>query len=166
MRSGGPSLAARGFTLIEMLVTLALVGVLAMAALPVAEATATRAKEQELKTALRQIRAALDQYKNASDMGLIRRSPGESGYPPSLDLLAKPVGGVAAEIGPGQLPLIFLREVPRDPFATDPTLDAVQTWDLRSYVSAPDDPQPGADVFDVHSKSTRVGLNGIPYSRW
>jgi general secretion pathway protein G len=156
----------RGFTLLEMLVTLSIVSLLALAVMPLASVTATRAKEQDLKLALRQIRNALDQYKTAADMGLIPKGPGESGYPGSLDLLAKPVGGEPKETGPGRLPLVFLREVPRDPFNDDPTVAAEQTWNTRSYASPPDDPQPGADVFDVHSRSTRLGLNGIPYNRW
>lgn len=156
----------RGFTLIELLVTLSILSLLALGAMPLVTLTATRAKEQELKHALRQVRSALDQYKNAADMGLIPKGPGESGYPGSLDLLAKPIGGDAKESGPGRLPLIFLREVPRDPFIDDPAVPAADTWTTRSYASSPDDPQPGADVFDLHSKSHRVGLNGIPYNRW
>jgi general secretion pathway protein G len=156
----------RGFTLIELLVTLSILSLLALATLPLAAVTATRAKEQDLKHALRQIRNALDQYKTAADMGLIAKGPGESGYPGSLEALAKPNGGTAVEAGPGQLPLIFLREVPRDPLADDATVPAAQTWMTRSYASPPDDPQPGADVFDVHSRSAALGLNGVPYNRW
>lgn len=156
----------RGFTLVELLVSVAIVGVLAMMTLPLAELGATRTKEQDLRRALRQIRGALDQYKLAADLGVIAKAPGESGYPPSLDLLTKPVGGQSRANGSSQLPLIFLREIPRDPFATDPSLDGAATWSVRSYVNGPDDPQPGPDVFDVHSRSQRVGTNGIPYSRW
>lgn len=156
----------QGFTLVELLVTLAIVGLLAMLTLPLAEVTTTRAKEQDLRRALRQIRTALDQYKLASDLGAIPKAPGDSGYPPSLDLLTKPVGGQTRPNGSTQPPLIFLRDLPRDPFATDPSMDAAATWSQRSYASSPDDPQPGADVYDVHSRSPRTGTNGIPYARW
>jgi general secretion pathway protein G len=62
--------------------------------------------------------------------------------------------------------MVFLRHMPIDPFAADPAQSAAQQWSTRAYASAPEDPQPGADVYDVASKSTRVGSNGIRYSEW
>ncbi|MBK4735822.1 type II secretion system protein [Noviherbaspirillum pedocola] len=159
----------RGFTLIEMVVTTALVGLLALLSLPLYEVVATRAKESELRQALRQIRDALDAYRDASARGLIGRDagepadPGASGYPPSLRALAD---GVQSAGNPDQPKLRFLRRIPRDPFAADPGQPAEDTWALRSYASAPDAPQPGNDVYDVMSRSTRVGSNGIPYREW
>jgi len=156
---------ARGFTLIEMVVTLALVGILASTALPLYEVTVTRQKEAELRLALRTIRNALDAYKAAAESGQIVKAAMDSGYPPTLEVL---VNGVDLPNAPTGTPtkIYFLRHIPVDPFAPDPALSAAQQWALRSYGSPPDDPQPGADVFDVASRSPRVGSNGMPYREW
>ena len=153
----------KGFTLVELLVTLTLLSIIALTAMPLAEITSVRLKEHELRQALRQIRTALDQYKTASDAGLIPKSIGESGYPPSLDALTEPIANSKEQV---QVPLIFMRILPRDPFNTDPALAAAATWSLRSYASPVNDPQAGSDVFDVHSQSTRTGLNGIRHDQW
>ncbi len=152
-----------GFTLIEMLVTVAIVAVLASAALPMGELVARRAKEQELKAALRQIRTAIDEYKRASDEGRVEKKAEDSGYPPSLDVLYE---GVADMKDPAKKKIYFLRRVPRDPLATDPAIPAGQTWGLRSYASPPEAPLPGRDVFDVHSRAEGNGINGIRYREW
>lgn len=164
--TGHPAGAARrriaGFTLIELVVTLALLGVLAMLAAPMAEVAVKRSREQELRVALREIRGALDRYKRAADQGQITRQLGDSGYPPNLDVL---VDGVPL-VGKGEGKRLFLlRRMPRDPFA-DTALPAVRTWGLRSYSSPPDDPRAGDDVFDVYSKHPGNGLNGVPYRQW
>lgn len=153
---------ARGFTLVEMLATLALIALVATAALPLAELTMQRTKEAELRTALRQIRTALDAYKQAYDEGRILQKAGDSGYPKSLMLL---VDGVEDAKSPARMPLRFLRRIPRDPFA-DPALRDEDTWGLRSYRSPPNDPRPGEDVFDVFSRAPGVGINGTPYREW
>ena len=153
----------RGFTLIELVVTLALVGVVAMVALPLYEISGTRLKESELKLALRQIRIALDNYKAAGDTGQIAKVAGESGYPPSLEVL---VNGVENATDINHSRLVFLRRIPRDPFYPDSAQPAEQTWVLRSYGSPPNDPVPGNDVYDVTSVSARKGLNGISYKDW
>jgi len=160
---------ARGFTLIEMLITLALVGLLAMTSLPLYEVTARRLKESELREALRTIRSGLDAYKAAVDSGALKREAGQSGYPPTLEILtealqradaADPNGTDAASR------IVILRRLPRDPFFPDPQVAAAQTWNVRSYASRTDDPQPGTDVYDVSSKSTATALDGTPYASW
>ncbi len=160
-----------GFTLIELMVTSVLVGIVAMTAMPMVEVVSVKQREVELRQALRTIRGALDAYKAAADTGLLPKAAGESGYPPALELLtqgleiarARPAGNTSGDTAAR---LVFLRQLPRDPFHPDPLVPAAQTWAARSYASRPDDPQPGADVFDVASKSTRIALDGTPYSSW
>ena len=154
---------AGGFTLLELLITVAIVGLLASIALPLSEMATQRAKEQDLRRALREIREALDAYKRASDEGRITRSADQSGYPPSLAAL---VQGVPDAKSPSGATLYFLRRVPRDSFTIDSTVPIEATWGLRSYDSPPDAPRPGKDVFDVYSMSAGVGLNGVPYKEW
>jgi general secretion pathway protein G len=154
---------ARGLTLIEMLVTLALVAVAASIVLPLASIAETRAKEAELRRNLRTIRTALDNYKAAADSGLIDKPTGASGYPPSLDVLAQGVARSSAA-GAGAPPIVFLRRVPRDPFAADRTNPPSQSWNIRAYGNASEE-RP-RDVFDITSKSDRTALDGTRYSDW
>ena len=222
----------RGFTLIELVVTLTLVSVLALVAVPLYEVTMTHAKETELRTALRQMRDALDAYKYAADNGYIAKGAADSGFPPSLrtlvegvDTIMTPVGnsppgtpagvsgngapGMAQPGGPGasfsgpagggfgsadpaapgasgkaqgagangganpngsaaSIPthMVFLRQVPRDPFFEDQSVPPEQQWNLRSYGAMPGDFSGGPDVYDVSSKATGVGMNGIAYKDW
>lgn len=151
----------RGYTLIELLVVLAVMGVLTGMMLPLAELTLQRDREHELRRALWEIRDAIDAYKRASDAGGLGTMSGRSGYPPTL--LALTQGTPDARAG-GRV-VYFLRRVPRDPFA-DPAIAAEATWGLRSHDSPPEAPQPGNDVFDVFSQSTRTGLNGVPLKAW
>ena len=153
---------SHGFTLIELIVTVAIVAILASAALPLTQIVVQRGKEQELHTALRQIREAIDAYKQAADEGHVLRAADASGYPPSLDAL---VAGVDDAKLPVKKSIYFLRRLPRDPFASD-NLPAEQTWGKRSYDSPPDNPREGKDVFDVYSLSEGKGLNGITYREW
>jgi general secretion pathway protein G len=155
--------ADAGFSFIELLVTLAILAVLASVALPLAQINAQREKERQLRTALVDIREAIDAYKKASDQGRIARKLGESGYPKSLEDLLE---GVLDEKSPNKQKLYFLRRLPRDPFATDPRLKASATWAKRSHASSDDNPSEGDDIFDIASQSTSLGLNGIALNKW
>lgn len=159
-----PRASGQGFTLIELVVTVAIVGLLASMAMPLAEVAKRRSHEQELHTALRVIREALDNYKKAGDEGHILRKAGESGYPPSLRTL---VSGVEDAKDTDHRKLYFLRHIPRDPlFDGGANVPPEKTWGLRSYASPPDKPSAGDDVFDVYSLTPGTGLNGIAYRDW
>jgi general secretion pathway protein G len=164
MSSTGNRLSTqRGFTLMELVVTLALLGLMSLLAAPLAELTVQREHEKELRLALREIRTALDRYKLAADQGLIERQVGDSGYPRDLEILS---AGVPNQKSPAHEPMIFLRRVPRDPFAPLDLQPAAATWGLRSYGSSPQSPSAGADVFDVFSRAEGMGLDGQPYKDW
>lgn len=152
----------QGFSLIELMVVLALVGLFATMALPLAELAVKRNQEMELRSALREIREALDAHKQAADEGRITIRPGDSGYPRTLGVL---VNGVADNKSPERRMIYFLRRVPRDPFAA-PGAGAEDSWGKRSYKSPHHRPQAGDDVYDVYSLSQDSGLNGVPYHEW
>jgi general secretion pathway protein G len=158
-----PNPAPAGFTLIELVVVIAIVAILATGLVPLAELANQRSKEQELHAALRDLRTAIDAYKQAADEGRVERKADETGYPRSLDDLA---AGVANAKDPEKHKIYFLRRIPRDPFFPDPEVPAQKTWGLRSYDSPPDEPKAGKDVFDVYSLSAQKGLNGVPYKQW
>jgi general secretion pathway protein G len=153
----------RGFTLIELVITLAIIGLLTTAAMPLAKLVAQREKEAELRAALRDIRSALDAYRTAAQSGHIKLELGATGYPPDLKSL---YAGVEDQSSEKNVDLYFLRRLPRDPFFPDGSVAAEDTWGLRSYQSPPDDPQPGEDVYDVYSLAPGTGLNGVPYRNW
>ncbi|MEO6278464.1 type II secretion system protein [Roseateles sp.] len=152
----------RGFTLIEMLVVLAMLGVLASAARPLLELSVQRTREHELRQALRTLREAIDAYKRAVEAGSVMQSPEDSGYPPKLEVL---VDGFADAKSPNGRKLYLLRRLPRDPFAPA-DLPAAETWGLRAYDSGPDEPRAGKDVFDVFSRSERKALDGTRLKDW
>ena len=153
---------ATGFTLMEMLVVVAIMSILATIGLPLAELAQKRNQEETLRQSLRQIRTALDEHKRMMDVGRIAKAIGDTGYPRDLETLVKGVPDVQSPRGEK---IYFLRELPRDPFAP-PEVNAAETWALRSYDSPVDSPRPGRDVFDVRSKTNDIGLNGVAYSQW
>lgn len=149
-----------GFTLVELIVTVALISILVGLALPLARNTIQREKEKELRAALRTMREAIDRYKLAADNGQIMADAMANGYPPDLETLANGVDLLTA-VGKK---IYFLRAVPIDPMSecicnTD--------WDLRSDQ---DDPTAGSwggqDVFDVHTKSSGTAMDGTKYKDW
>ena len=148
---------ANGFTLIELVIAVAIVALLASAALPLNELVVQRAKEQDLRRALREIRVAIDAYKQAADEGRLVKRAGESGYPRRLEDL---VAGVEDQKSPRRDKIYFLRRLPPDPLTED------GKWGLRAYASPPEDPREGDDVFDVFSMASGKGINGRPYREW
>lgn len=153
----------RGFTFIELMVTLAILAVLATVSIPSVQLAVKRQREQDLRVSLRELRVAIDAYKRAADEGRIRKEAGASGYPPTLRHL---IDGIEDQSNPRRLKIYFLRRVIPDPMAIGFAGEADESWGLRSYASPPDEPAPGADVYDVFSKSPGVGINGVAYSRW
>jgi general secretion pathway protein G len=154
---------SKGFSLVELLVVVAILSVLASIGMPLAELSAKRNKEEDLRRNLRVIRDALDTYKRYVDEGRIARDAGGTGYPPNLAVL---VDGAPDAQSPLAARHYLLRSLPADPMAPADGRPAADTWGLRSYASPAEDPKPGRDVFDVYSKSTGTGLNGLPYRSW
>ena len=153
----------RAFTLIELLIVLAIMGLLAGLTLPVAELTVQRSREQDLRLAMREMRLAIDAYKKAYDEGRIPRVVGSSGYPANLAVL---VEGVEDATDLNRKKIYFLRRIVRDPMNPDSSITAADSWGKRSYDSEADKPRVGTDVYDVYSRSTKLGLNGVSYDEW
>ena len=152
-----------GFTLIELVITVAIVAILASVAMPLNELVVKRSKEQDQRRALREVREAIDAHKLASDEGRVLKKVGESGYPKRLEDL---VEGVDDQKNPKKEKIYFLRRIPRNPMANDPALNAAASWGKRSYASPPDEPKEGDDVFDIYTKASGTGINGRPYREW
>lgn len=159
--------AGLGFTLIEMVVVLAIVAILASAALPLQELAVRRVQESALREALRSLRTAIDAHRQAVEAKQVARGRDGSPYPPTLQALVQgvPMIDEQGQPLPGHTRLYFLRRLPRDPFA-DPAIPAAETWQLRSSHSPPDAPAPGDDVFDVMSRSERQALDGTRLRDW
>jgi general secretion pathway protein G len=158
----GFNLRSKGFTLIELVISLAILALIATMALPMGEVIVQRNKEQDLRHALREIRTSIDAYKQAYDDGHMVKKVDETGYPPNLKVL---VDGVVDAKSADEKKIYFIRRIPRDPFAPA-DIAADETWQLRSYDSPPDNPHSGDDVFDVTSQAEGNGLNGIAYKNW
>ena len=149
--------AAAGFTLVEMVVTCAVMLILASVVLPTARVTERRLKETELKAALREMRYAIDDYKRYSDSGMIPVDLGTDGYPKELDTL---VDGVDI-VGQVDKKEKFLRRIPIDP------MTGKAEWGLRSYQDESDSASwGGGNVYDVYSLSGGTSIDGTPYSKW
>jgi|ERR1044072_6001037 general secretion pathway protein G len=146
-----------GFTLVEMVVTCAVMLILASVVLPTARVTERRMKEAELKAALREMRYAIDDYKRYSDAGMIPVDLGTDGYPRELDTL---VDGVNI-VGQVDKKAKFLRRIPVDP------MTGKAEWGLRSYQDEPDASSWGGEnVYDVYSLSGGTSIDGVAYSKW
>jgi general secretion pathway protein G len=154
-----------GLTLLELLITLVILSVLASAVLPMAEVTIKRTKEIELRRSLRLIRTAIDEYKADYDKAVLEKkinaTLGETGYPKELKALVdgNDWGGLYS---PKRR---YLRGVPRDPFAPS-DLPAEENWALRAYADDPGESWSGDDIYDVHSQSDGIALDGTPYNEW
>jgi general secretion pathway protein G len=148
-----------GMTLLELIIACAILLILASAALPIARYSIVRQREAELRRDLREMRNAVDRYKDLADRNLIRVEVGSEGYPPDLETLVKGValGGTGAT---GKN-IRFLRRIPVDPMTGQPD------WGLRSVQDDPDSQSwGGKNVFDVYSKSTGTALDGTKYTDW
>jgi general secretion pathway protein G len=150
-----------GYTLVELLIVVTLLMVLASAVLPLAQVTSQRQREAELRRNLREMRTAIDKFKDSVDTGLIPTTelrPDNEGYPPDLDTL---VDGVAVANDATGRKLKFLRRIPIDPMTND------TEWGVRSYQDKPDSTSwGGQNVFDVYSKSGGTALDGTKYRDW
>ncbi len=151
----------QGYTFIEVVVVTAILLILASAVMPLAQVTAQRQREVELHRGLREIRTAIDKFKDAIDTGQIAASdfePGNEGYPPDLETL---VEGVSAANDATGRKLKFLRRIPIDPMTNS------TDWGLRAYQDKPDSTTWGGhNVFDVYTKSGATALDGTKYQEW
>jgi general secretion pathway protein G len=143
-----------GLTLVELIITIAIVAILASAALPIARFQVKRDKERELRRDLWEMRDAIDHYKDAADKGAFMTKVDSMNYPPDLNSLVNGVDVQGKKVK-------FLRRIPIDPMM------GTTEWGLRSNQDDADsDSFGGQNVFDVHTKSTETGLDGTKYSTW
>ncbi len=154
-RLGG---GGRGFTLLELVAAMTIVLLLASVALPMARLQAQRTREVELRRAVRELRQAIDRYKDFSDRAMIPVTLDSFGYPPDLDTL---VNGVVLKGSTGRAKYKFLRRIPIDPMSGKPN------WGLRAMQDDPDSRSwGGGNVFDVYSQSQGTALDGTHYADW
>lgn len=151
----------RGYSFVELLIVTAILFILASAVMPLAQVASQRQRESDLRAALRQVRTAIDRFKDAVDNGRIAQTelqPGSEGYPPDLETL---VDGVSIQNDQSGTKLKFLRRVPTDPMTNSPE------WGLRAYQDKPGSTTWGrGNVFDVYSKSGATALDGTKYKDW
>ena len=154
-------LRERGYSFIELLIVTAILFVLASAVMPLAQVTSQRQREAELRANLRQMRTAIDKFKDAVDQQRISQTelkPGSEGYPPDLETL---VDGVPIQGDASGAMLKFLRRIPVDPMTNS------TDWGMRSYQDRPDAQSWGRqNVFDVYTKSDATALDGTKYREW
>jgi len=144
----------RGLTLVELIVTVAILAVLASAAVPIARFQVKRQKERELRYDLWMMRDAIDKYKDAADRGAFQTKVDSQNYPPDMQTLVDGVDIQGKKVK-------FLRHIPVDPMTGNPE------WGLRSMQDDPkSDSFGGQSVFDVYSKSLGTGLDGTKYTDW
>ena len=150
-----------GFTFVELLVVVTILIILASAAMPLAKVTIQRQREAELRRTLREVRTAIDKYKDAVDNGLIAAADvraGSEGYPADLETL---VEGVTVANDASGRKLKFLRRVPIDPMTNS------TEWGMRSYQDKPDSTSwGGQNVYDIYTKSEGTALDGTKYRDW
>jgi len=151
----------RGYSFVELLVVTTIILVLASAIMPLAKVTMQRQREIELRRSLREMRTAIDRFKDAADLQMISNldlEPGSEGYPKNLEVL---VDGVAVTGDATGRKLKFLRKIPIDPMTGN------TEWALRSYQDKPDSSSwGGQNVFDVQTKSDGTALDGTKYKDW
>jgi general secretion pathway protein G len=146
-----------GMTLLELIIASAILLILSTAALPAVRFTIVRQKEAELHRSLREIRDAIDRFKDYADRNLVRVEVGSEGYPPDLETLVK---GVNLGDSGGRR-IRFLRRIPVDP------MTGRAEWNLQAVQDDPDSTSwGGRNVFDVHSKSQATALDGSHYAEW
>jgi general secretion pathway protein G len=150
-----------GYTFVEVLVVSVLLLVLASAVLPLTKVTVQRQREIELRRVLREMRTAIDRFKDAADAQMIAQmdiKAGSEGYPEKLEVL---VEGVRVQGDASGRKLKFLRRVPVDPMTKS------TEWGFRSYQDDADSTSwGGQNVYDVYSKSDGTALDGTKYRDW
>ena len=150
-----------GYSFVELLIVTAILFILASTVMPLMQVTSQRQRESELRSSLRQVRTAIDKFKDAVDNGRIAQTelaPGSEGYPPDLQTL---VDGVPIQNDQSGAKLKFLRKIPVDPMTNS------TEWGMRAYGDKPDATTWGrGNVFDVYSKSGGTALDGSKYKDW
>jgi len=147
----------RGFTLIELILTITVIAIIAGMAVPLTRNTLKRQREVELRNALHEMRIAVDKYKDSCDKGMIQQMLGTECYPQKLEDLVEGV----PQIGAVDKKLKFLRRIPKDPMTNS------TEWGMRSYQDEPKSMSwGGQNVFDVFTKSEGTALDGTKYNEW